>query len=298
MSQIGFVGIGRMGLPMCANLVRAGHQVTASDVRSELEKDAADCAARWLPTTAQVATRSDVLITMLPGPGEVQEAMLGSGGGIEAMRPGATWIDMTSNSPLVVAPVRERALERGVVVLEAPVGGGVPAAREGTLQLLVGGDADVLARHRHLLEAMAAPERIVHMGGYDAGYTAKLLINLLWFGQAVATAEALLLGRAAGLDLGVLRQALAGSAAGGDFIRRDLDAVFAGDYLESFGLGRCVEELMAVTGLAGRHRLPMELSGLVAAIHERALARYGRVDGELMAVALLEEEAGLDLRHR
>jgi 3-hydroxyisobutyrate dehydrogenase len=287
-----------MGLPMCANLVHAGHPVTASDVRSERENAAAGCGASWLPTTAQVAAESDVLITMLPGPAEVREAMLGSGGGIAAMRTDATWIDMSSNSPLVVAPVRERALERGVVVLEAPVGGGVPAARRGTLQLLVGGDANVLARHRPLLEVLAAPERIVHVGGHGAGYTAKLLINLLWFGQAVATAEALLLGRAAGLDLGVLRQALAGSAAGGDFLRRDLDALFAGDYLESFGLDRCAEELTAVTDLARRHHLPMELSGLVAAIHERALARYGPVDGELLAVALLEEEAGLNLRHR
>ncbi|MGI8330518.1 NAD(P)-dependent oxidoreductase [Actinomadura scrupuli] len=298
MPRIGFVGLGRMGLPMCANLVRAGHQVTASDVRGELAEAATGCGARWLPATAQVAAESDVLITMLPGPGEVREAMLGSGGGIAAMHRGSTWIDMSSNSPLVVVPVRERAIERGVVVLEAPVGGGVPAARLGTLQLLVGGDADVLARHRHLLEVLAAPEGIVHVGGHGAGYTAKLLINLLWFGQAVATAEALLLGRAAGLDLGVLRQALAGSAAGGDFIRRDLDALFAGDYLESFGLDRCSEELSAVTDLARRHHLPMELSGLVAAVYERALARYGPLDGELLAVALLEEEAGLDLRHR
>lgn len=298
MPQIGFVGIGRMGLPMCANLVKAGYPVVAGDARGELENAAVACGARWSPTTAGVAAAAEVLITMLPGPEEVREAMLGTGGAVEALPSGATWIDMTSNSPIAVGPVRERARTRGVEVLEAPVGGGVPAAREGTLQLFVGGEASVFERHRRLLEVLGDPERIVHVGDHGAGYTAKLLVNLLWFGQAVATAEALLLGRRAGIDLDVLRQTLLASAAASDFIERDLDALFAGDYLESFGLDRVCEELMAVTALARAHQVPFELSDLVERVYQRALGRYGAVDGELLAVALLEEEAGLRLRPR
>lgn len=285
-----------MGLPMCANLAAAGYAVTAGDSRAELADAVRDRGAGWAATDAEVARAADVLITMLPGPREVESAMLGSGAAIDALPRGATWIDMSTSSPAVARAVAERAHARGVGVLDAPVGGGVAAARAGTLQLFVGGDAALLERHRALLEVVADPERIVHAGGHGAGLTTKLIANLLWFGQAVATGEALLLGRRAGLDLEVLRGALASSAASSEFIRRDLDALLSGDYLESFGLDRCVEELATVTALARESGVPFELSELVERIHRRALDRYGAVDGELLAVALLEEEAGATLR--
>jgi len=173
---------------------------------------------------------------------------------------------MTSNSPAAVTEIRDGLLGRGVHVLDAPAGGGVAAARQGTLQLLVGGQAEVVARHRDLLEILGRPGRVVHVGGYGAGYIAKLLINLLWFGQSVATAEALLLGQASGLDLGVLRDVLAGSAAGSEFIRHDLDALFAGDFMRTFGLDRCCEELTIVTGLARDRHLPFQVSESVAGL--------------------------------
>jgi 3-hydroxyisobutyrate dehydrogenase len=183
-----------------------------------------------------------------------------------------------------------------VEVLEAPVGGGIQAARQGNLQLFVGGEAASLERHRPVLEVLADPGRIVHVGGHGTGYTAKLLVNLLWFGQAVATAEALLLGQSAGIAPAVLEHVLAGSAAASAFIRDDIGFVFRGDYLASFGLDRICEELEAVTALADDHQVPCELSDLVRRTYRRALARYGPVDGELLAVALLEEEAGRKLR--
>ncbi|WP_433559057.1 NAD(P)-dependent oxidoreductase [Pseudonocardia xinjiangensis] len=294
--MIGFLGTGRMGLPMVANLVRAGHEVVAHDLRPELEATVVACGARWAGSAAESAAAADVLITMLPGPPEVVEAMTGAGGALPALPAGATWIDMTSNAAASAEPIRVQALARGIDVLEAPVGGGVPAAEDGSLKLFVGGEAEVLERHRSVLEAVGDPQRIVHVGGPGAGYTAKLLVNLLWFGQAVATAEALLIGKRAGIDLGVLRSAVADSAAATDFVRRDLDALFAGDYLTSFGLDRCCEELANVTAQAREYGLPVELSELVTRIHQRALARFGPVDGELLAVALLEHEAGTELR--
>jgi 3-hydroxyisobutyrate dehydrogenase len=276
---------------MCANLVRAGCRVSATDIRA----DAPTGGARRVEATAELAAGVDVLITMLPGPQEVVTVMEGA---LAALPSGAVWIDMTSNSPAVVAPVREQVLAGGVEVLEAPVGGGPTAAEAGTLQLFAGGDPEVFERCRPILEILGDPARIVRVGGHGAGYTAKLLVNLLWFGQAGATAEALLLGRSAGIDLHTLRQVLGESAASSDFIRRDLDALFAGDYLETFGLDRGCEELAAVTALAHELDVPFSLSDLVHQTYQRALARYGPVDGELSAVALLEEETGLRLRDR
>jgi 3-hydroxyisobutyrate dehydrogenase len=292
--RVGFLGVGRMGLPMCANLVKAGHDVTAGDLRAELEEAVRAAGARWERTPAAVAAGADVLITMLPGPREVRDALLEPGGALDALPGGATWIDTSSGSPAVGREIAERARARSIGVLDAPVSGGVPAAEAGSLQLFVGGDEALLRRHRPLLEAVA--DRIVHVGEHGAGYTTKLLVNLLWFGQAVATAEALLLGRRAGIDLDVLRDALASSPASSEFIRRDLEAVLTGDHLESFELDRCVEELETLTTFARGLGVPFALSELVEHVHRRALSRYGPVAGELLAVALLEEEGGISLR--
>ena len=294
--RIGFIGVGRMGLPMCANLVAAGYAVTAGDARPERAAAVREVGADWRPTNLAVAAEADVLLTSLPGPGEVREALLGAGGALAGLRPGSTWIDLSSSTPEVGREIAQRATEGGVDVLEAPVGGDPAGARAGTLRLVVGGNADVLDRHRALLGVLGDPDRLIHVGGAGAGYTTKLLVNLLWFGQAVATAEALLIGRRAGIELDVLREALDGSAAATAFIHRDLDALFAGDYLTSFGLDRCCEELYGVLALARGLGLDGELSALVGEMHRRALDRYGPVDGELLAVRLLEDDAGVVLR--
>jgi 3-hydroxyisobutyrate dehydrogenase len=294
--MIGLLGVGRMGLPVCANLVRAGHEVAAFDRRPERAAAVRAAGATWVGSAATAAATADVLITVLPGPREVVEAMTGVDAALERLRPGATWIDMTSNAAAVAAPVQAQAQARGVEVLEAPMGGGIDAATNAALTLYVGGSVALLERHRPLLSTLANPDRLVHVGGLGAGYTTKLLVNLLWFGQAVATTEALLLGRRAGIDLTVLRTALAGSAAASEFVRHDLDAVFAGDRMTSFGLDRCSEELANITAQARALGVPFPLSELVDEVHRRAYARYGDVDGELMAVALLEEESGTSLR--
>ncbi len=130
------------------------------------------CGATWRATPAQAAIAAGVLITMLPGPREVQAAMLGEAGALKGLAARATWIDMTSNSPAAARPIREQAIEQGVEVLEAPVGGGIVAAREGKLQLFLGGAASAVERHRALLEVLGDPGRIVHTGGHGTGYTA------------------------------------------------------------------------------------------------------------------------------
>jgi 3-hydroxyisobutyrate dehydrogenase len=281
---------------MCANLAAAGHTVSAGDARAELEQAVTECGGQWHGTLAEVASGADVLITMLPGSREVREVMAGSGV-LTALPATAVWIDMSSSSAAAGRELAAAAQARGVGVLDAPVGGGILAARAGKLQVFVGGDAAVLDRCRPVLEALADPAGIIHVGGNGAGYTVKLLVNLLWFGQAVATGEALLLAGRAGIDLDVLRQTLATSAASTAFIRDDLGALLDGDYLTSFGLDRCCEELTAVADLARELAVPSQLTQLVEQTYQRALQRFGPVDGELMAVALLEEEAGLQLRH-
>jgi 3-hydroxyisobutyrate dehydrogenase len=289
-TTVGVIGVGRMGLPVCARLVASGFRVVAADQRPEREPDVRDAGAGWDPDTERLADRAEVLITVLPGSNELLEAMANA---LPALRPNATWIDLTSAAPAAGLELVARAHARDIECLEAPVGGGVEAAAAGALQLFVGGSAEVVDRHRAMLEALG---RVEHVGDHGAGYTTKLLVNLVWFGHAVAVGEALLLARRAGIDLDVLQPVLGRSAAGSEFVRRDLSALLEGDYLESFGLDRCCEELAAVVALADRLAVPFELSAAVERAYRAAFERYGPVDGELLALALLEERAGARLR--
>src|SRR5690606_3181345 len=118
----------------------------------------------------------------------------------------------------------------------------------------------------------------------------------LWFGQAVAVTETMLLGQAMGVSPAVLRRALASSAGGSVFIDRHLDVLLAGGYMEDFGLDRIVEELDTLVVLADRTGTPFELSGLIARLHREALERFGPIEGELLVARLLEQRAGRELR--
>ncbi|MFF4305260.1 NAD(P)-dependent oxidoreductase [Streptomyces sp. NPDC001601] len=293
-SRVALVGVGRMGTPLCGRFVTAGHAVTAFDLRPEREEAVRSLGADWASSVTAAAAGADVLVTVVPGPDEAEAALQDAV--FSVLASGAVWIDMTSNAPAVAEVLRERARAHGVDVLEAPVGGSPDDAEQGRLRLFVGGSPEVLDRYRPLLEAVTTSDRISHMGGPGTGYTTKLLINLLWFGQAAATAEALLLGRRAGIDLGVLRDTLADSAAGSDFIRRDLSALFAGNYLPSYGLDRIRDQLEVITGEARDLGTPHAIADTVLRLHRRALERFGPVNGELLAVALLEEVAGTLLR--
>jgi 3-hydroxyisobutyrate dehydrogenase len=294
--KVGFIGLGRMGRPMCARLARAGYDVFATDRDPQRQPDAERATVRWAPTNAGAAAEAEVLITMLPDPDAVTDAMTGREGALRTLSRRSTWIDMSSNDPAVGRTLVDRASDHQIRCLDAPVGGGPLEATNGTLRLFVGGDARDIRRHRRLLETLADPDWIIHVGPNTAGYTTKLLVNLLWFGQAVATAEALLIGRKAGIELTTLRDALAASAANSDFIRRDVDALFTGNYLTSFGVDGCVRELESITRLADDLDVPHTLSNWVKRVYEQALERFGPVDGELLPVALLEEQAGVELR--
>jgi len=292
MTRVGFVGVGRMGLPMCANLVRRGHRVLVADARGEAREQAALVGAGWRASAADIGRGADVVITMLPG---AEQSIDVARRAMPGMRRGATWIDMGSNPPSTAAVLGSLAGSR-LRVLDAPAGGGPDAAARARLQLFVGGERDVLAQHLDLLVCMADPARIHHLGVHGCGYTAKLLVNLLWFGQTIATTEALMLATHAGIEVGTMHDALDHSAVAGGFIGRDLAALLRGDYRTSFGLQGCYEELVAITDVARAAGTPFALSAVVTDLYRQALEHFGPVDGELMAAALLEHRAGRVLR--
>jgi 3-hydroxyisobutyrate dehydrogenase len=292
---VAVIGVGRIGLPVCGHLVRAGYRVIAVDVLPERRALAGRAGAIEEASPARVADQADVVLTVLPGSPELRALMVDEAL-LEDLRPGTTWIDLTSAAPELGQQLAAAATQRGVHMLEAPLGGGAGAAEQAQLTFFVGGDPDVLTGARPLLQHLARPDGILYQGPAGSGYLTKLLVNTLWFGQALATAEVMLLAQAAGLDLLRLREVLTGGPAASDYIARYLPSVFAGDYLPSFGLERIVEELDSVRESAQAHGVPFELSGLVADLHARALQAFGPVDGELMGVAYLEQQAGRTIR--
>ena len=271
--RVGVLGLGRMGAPI-ARTLGLHHEVVGYD----------PAVAPGDPVA--VAASVDVLVTVLPGTTELSSLPPV----LAALRPGSLWIDLTSADP---RDIRRLSAAREVDVVGAPMAGGPAAAQEGLLRFQVGGAAAAVERARPLLELLGT----VDVVGDDVGdgYTAKLLANLLWFGQAVAVSEAMLLGTALGVPAATLRRTLGASAGGSAFIDEYLDRLLEGDYAESFGLDRVVEELDTLASLAQQEGVPFELSSLVGRLHREALERFGAVPGELLAAKLLEERAGRTL---
>lgn len=294
--RIGFVGLGRMGSPMAANLRRAGFEVIVNDARAVAAEPLVALGAVAAGSPAEVAASCDVLITMLPGPPQVEAVLLRDGGALDALRPGSTWIDMSTSTPAVGRRVADAGAERGIAVVDAPVSGMVRGATAGMLQIFVGGDPADVARVRPILQAMGDPERIFHVGPRGTGYAVKLCINLLWFIHVAAAAEVLQLGVRAGVDVEVLRSSLAASPASSLVIERDILPVYEGDYDESFTLDLVTKDLGLAVDLGREVGVPLEVSALVEQLHRRARAIYGDRAGELSAVRLAEDATGTRLR--
>lgn len=288
---MGFVGLGAMGMPMCHRLVRAGFRVVASDIRAELAGFVPGLGAEWASSAAAAAEKADVLITMLPGAREVSDVVAEV---TDRLAAESTWIDMSTAAPAVAAAITAALKSRGVRQLDAPVGGGPEAAEDGKLLSFVGGSPEEVEAQRPVLDVLA--DRVIHVGPAGAGYTVKLLIQLLWFGQAVASAEVLTLADRAGIDLEVLRAAIGRSAAATRFMEEDAVALTAGDDVTSFSFSRINDQLATVLRLGEELAVPLDLATLVHAIHRQALAYYGDADSELLAARFISERAGVNLR--
>jgi 3-hydroxyisobutyrate dehydrogenase len=288
--KVGFIGLGRMGAPMSSNILAAGHDLLVHDVRPEAAAGLMAAGAAWAGSPRQAAAERDVVITMLPGPSQVAEVLHGPSGLLAGLPAGAVWMDMSTSASAVADTARSLAESHGAAVLDAPVSGGVTGARDGTLQIFVGGAAEAYLRVRPLLAAMGDPARILHVGPPGAGYTVKLMINLLWFAHLTITAEVLTVGVRAGVDPGVLRRSLLASAAASHFLEYDaLSVLERGDFDNSFVLALACKDLGLAVDLARQTGVPAEVSALVEQIYRRARAQYGDEGGQMLPMKLLED---------
>lgn len=209
--QVGFVGTGTMGRPMAANVVRGGHDVRVHDLVPGATASLVELGAADATSPAQAAAGADMVLLSLPGPDDVRDAVLSSGGVLDADPLPAVVVDLSTNSPSVVAELAERCRARGTTFVDAPVSGGVARAESGTLAVLVGASQDVLDQIRPVLETIGRD--VLHVGPPGAGTIAKIVNNQLFLAGAVAVQEAYVLGAKLGMEPTELHQVIAASSA-------------------------------------------------------------------------------------
>ena len=208
---VGFVGLGIMGAFMAGNLLEAGHELVVHNRTRTKAERLAQRGARVADSPREVAEGSNVIITMLPGPPQVEEVVAGQGGLLEGAREGSLIIDMSTSSPILAQELARAARNKAVGMLDAPVSGGDVGARDGALSIMVGGEEDDFERARPLFGVMG--ETVVHVGGTGAGQVVKACNQIVVALVIEAVAEALILGAKAGVAPGRVLEVLSGGLA-------------------------------------------------------------------------------------
>jgi len=209
--QIGFVGIGLMGKPMCLNLVRAGYSLTVQGRNRKNVQELIAQGAEEASTPKEVARSAEVVFTSLPDDDVVEEVILGGNGIFEGMKPGSILVETSTISPITAKRLAEKLAEKGAQMLDAPVSGGAVGASEGTLSFMVGGRADVFERVLPILQKMG--KNITHIGGHGAGQVTKAANQIIVAMTIEAVAEALIFAKKAGVDPEKVRKAMMGGFA-------------------------------------------------------------------------------------
>ncbi len=238
--KVGVIGLGVMGRPMALHLQRAGHDL---HVWARRPASVAGLPATVCQTPAELGRQCEVVFTIITSSADVEGVALGPDGLIEGMAPGSVLVDCSTIAPEAARHIAARLGEKGIAMLDAPVSGGAQGAIDATLAIMAGGEAEVLARVRPLLECLG--QRIVHIGPSGAGQVAKACNQMIMVAAIQAAAEAMRLAAASGVDCGKVRDALAGGSAasrvldvmGERMVRRDFAAgIEARLHHKDFGL--------------------------------------------------------------
>lgn len=208
--KIGFIGTGTMGQPMLSNLLKKGHSVVAYDIVEAALEGAVKRGATRAGSAAEAAKASELVITMLPSSSHVESAYLGPAGVLDGIAAGRLCIDMSTADPAASRRVAEAAKKRGVRFVDAPVSGGVPRAEDGTLAIMVGGEARDFEEAKPVLACMGA--NLIHVGPVGSGEVAKICNNLIAGVAAVAVSEAFRIAEGFGVDPKILTDVISKSS--------------------------------------------------------------------------------------
>lgn len=285
--RVGFVGLGIMGAPMAANLLKAGFQVTVWNRTAKRMDPLIDQGAKSAGSPAEVAGASEVTVSCVTNSPDVDAIALGQGGIAEGAAKGSTYIDCSTISPAVARKVAAALAERGVAMLDAPVSGGDVGAKAGTLAIMVGGEADAFERCRPVLEAMG--KTIVHVGPSGSGQVVKLCNQIAGGLNLLALAEAVALARKAGVDPGKMLEVVGAGAAGSWMIQNLGPRAVAGDFAPGFMVDLQQKDLGLVLEEARATNTPLPGSALVNQLFATLQAEGRGSDGTQALVDALRK---------
>ncbi len=293
--KVGFIGLGTMGGGMSLNVRRSGYDMIVNDLRHEAAARQIEAGCEWADTPREVAAVSDVVLTSLPGPKEVEAIALGPDGLLENLKPGSVWFDLTTNSPTLLRRLHALFAERGIELMDAPVSGGPSGANSGKLAIWVGGNEAVYNANLDLLRSFGDEPR--YIGEIGAGSVAKLVHNSAGYAIQTALAEVFTMGVKAGVEPLALWEAVRQGALGR---RRTFDRL-ADNFLihkydpPSFALRLAHKDVSLATELGRDVGVPMRLTNLVREEMTEALNRGWQDRDSRVPMMLQEERAGVDI---
>ena len=290
--KVGFIGVGNMGGPMCRNIIKnTNHEVVVFDLNADAVKACTDLGASAGTSVGDVAARCEVVITSLPMPRHVEAVAAEIGA---HAKPGTVYIDLSTNSVDCAKRVHDALAEKGIRMLEAPVSGGVGGATAGTIAIMVGGDERLFEEQQPLFASFG--KSVIHVGDVGMGSVAKLCNNMLAFCNAAAAAEALMLGKMAGIDLKKLEQVISNSS-GNSFGFGNLAAkAFAGNFKPSFALDLAHKDLRLALQLADSVGMPGMIAPQVMNLQRMAQAKGWGGEDSASIIRVYEEALGQEVR--
>ncbi|MEE9169759.1 MAG: 2-hydroxy-3-oxopropionate reductase [bacterium] len=286
---VGFVGLGIMGKPMARNILKSGFALSVFNRTASKMDDVAKDGAHACQDLAELAARSQVVITMLPDSPEVQEVILGKNGLINSLRGGMTVIDMSSIAPLVSRDIAGRLATKNVEFLDAPVSGGETGAVAGSLAIMVGGRESVFNRCLPLLQSMG--KSVVHVGPVGAGGYTKLVNQMIVAANIAAMGEAMTFAQKAGLDTQRVFEAIRGGLAGSKVLETKFPMVAQRNFEPGFKLKLHQKDLKNALDTAAELGYSAELTTRVQEMIT-ALCNSGKQDLDHGAIVQYFEEGG------
>jgi len=283
-----------MGKPMSKNLLKAGHSVVVYDVAPAPVADVVAAGGTAAKSSKDAASQADVIITMLPDGPEVEAAVLGPGGILEGAAKGSTVVDMSSISPVVAQKVGAACAAKGVEFLDAPVSGGEPKAIEGTLAIMVGGDAKTFEKIEPILKNMGASVTLT--GPVGAGNVTKLANQIMVACNIAAMGEALTLATKAGLDPEVVFNAVKGGLAGSNVLNAKAPMVISRNFQPGFRIALHQKDLRNALLAAESMKVPLPLTSVLQNML-MALMNDGKGSLDHSAIVTVTERmAGVEIK--